>query len=92
VVLTAVFLTMIMGATAKKAAPATGGLVISLALNLIHLVSIPVTNTNINPARSTSQAIFAGGDQLGQLRLFIDCTDHRRRHRRSDPPLRDRGS
>ncbi len=46
------------------------GLAIGLALTLIHLVSIPVTNTSVNPARSTSQAIFAGTDQLGQLWLF----------------------
>ena len=70
VVLTAVFLVVIMGATSKKAAPAMGGLAIGLALTLIHLISIPVTNTSVNPARSTSQAIFAGGDQIGQLWLF----------------------
>lgn len=69
-VLTAVFLVVIMGSTAKKAAPAMGGLAIGLTLTLIHLVSIPVTNTSVNPARSTSQAIFAGGDQLGQLWMF----------------------
>jgi aquaporin Z len=70
VVLTAVFLVVILGATAKKAAPAMGGVAIGLALTLIHLISIPVTNTSVNPARSTSQAIFAGSDQLGQLWLF----------------------
>ncbi len=70
VVLTAIFLIVILGATAKKATPAMGGLSIGLALTLIHLISIPVTNTSVNPARSTSQAIFAGGDQLGQLWLF----------------------
>lgn len=70
VVLTAVFLVVIMGATAKKAAPAMGALTIGLVLTLIHLVSIPVTNTSVNPARSTSQAIFAGSDQIGQLWLF----------------------
>ncbi len=70
VVLTAVFLAVIMGATAKKASPGMAGLAIGLALTLIHLVSIPVTNTSVNPARSTSQAIFAGSDQLGQLWLF----------------------
>ena len=58
VVMTAVFLIVIMGATAKKASPAMGGLAIGLALTLIHLISIPVTNTSVNPARSTSQAIF----------------------------------
>ena len=70
IVLTAVFLVVILGATAKKAAPAMGGLAIGLALTLIHLISIPVTNTSVNPARSTSQALFAGSDQLGQLWLF----------------------
>ncbi len=70
VVLTAVFLIVIMGATSKKAAPAMGGLAIGLALTLIHLISIPVTNTSVNPARSTSQAIFAGGDQIAQLWMF----------------------
>ncbi len=70
VVLTAVFLLVILGATSKKAAPAMGGLAIGLALTLIHLISIPVTNTSVNPARSTSQAIFAGTDQIGQLWLF----------------------
>ncbi|WP_040492639.1 aquaporin Z [Ilumatobacter nonamiensis] len=70
VVLTAVFLVVIMGVTSKKAAPAMGGLAIGLTLTLIHLVSIPVTNTSVNPARSTSQAIFAGADQLAQLWLF----------------------
>ena len=70
VVLTAVFLLVILGATARRASPAMGGLAIGLCLTLIHLVSIPVTNTSVNPARSTSQAIFAGSDQLAQLWLF----------------------
>ena len=70
VVMTAMFLIVIMGATAKKAAPAMGGLAIGLMLALIHMISIPVTNTSVNPARSTSQAIFAGGDYLPQLWLF----------------------
>lgn len=70
VVLTAVFLVVICGATAKKAAPAAAGAAIGLALTLIHLVSIPVSNTSVNPARSTSQAIFAGSDQLAQLWAF----------------------
>lgn len=70
VVLTAVFLIVILGATSKKAAAGMGGLAIGLCLTLIHLISIPVTNTSVNPARSTSQAIFAGTDQLGQLWLF----------------------
>ena len=46
------------------------GLAIGLGLTLIHLISIPVTNTSVNPARSTSQALFAGGDYTGQLWLF----------------------
>lgn len=70
VVMTAMFLIVILGATAKKAAPAMGGLAIGLMLTLIHLISIPVTNTSVNPARSTSQAIFAGGDYPIQLWLF----------------------
>lgn len=69
-VLTAVFLVVILGATAKRVAAGMGGLAIGLALTLIHLISIPVTNTSVNPARSTSQAIFAGADQIGQLWLF----------------------
>ena len=59
-----------MGATAKKAAPGMGGLAIGLMLVLIHLISIPVTNTSVNPARSTATAVFAGGDYLTQLWLF----------------------
>lgn len=70
VVLTAIFLIVILGATAKNAAAGAGGAAIGLCLTLIHLVSIPVTNTSVNPARSTSQAIFAGTEQLGQLWLF----------------------
>ncbi len=59
VVLTAVFLIIIMGATSRKAAPAMGGLAIGLGLTLIHLISIPVTNTSVNPARSTGAAVIA---------------------------------
>lgn len=70
VVMTAMFLIVIMGATAKKASAAMGGLAIGLMLTLIHMISIPVTNTSVNPARSTSQAIFAGGDYIPQLWLF----------------------
>jgi aquaporin Z len=70
VVMTAMFLIVIMGATAKKAAAGMAGLTIGLMLVLIHLISIPVTNTSVNPARSTSQAIFAGGDYIPQLWLF----------------------
>jgi aquaporin Z len=70
VVMTAMFLIVIMGITARKGSPGFAGLAIGLALTLIHLISIPVTNTSVNPARSTSQAIFAGSDQLAQLWLF----------------------
>ena len=70
VVLTAVFLLIIQGATAKRAAAGFGGLAIGLALTLIHLISIPVTNTSVNPARSTGPALFAGPDYLMQLWLF----------------------
>jgi aquaporin Z len=70
IVLTAFFLIIILGATAKRAAAGMGGLAIGLALALIHLISIPITNTSVNPARSTSQALFAGGDYIPQLWLF----------------------
>jgi aquaporin Z len=70
IVMTAMFLIVIMGATAKNAAPGFGGLAIGLMLTLIHLISIPVTNTSVNPARSTSQAFIAGGDYIPQLWLF----------------------
>lgn len=70
VVMTAMFLIVIMGATAKKAAAGMGGLAIGFMLVLIHLISIPVTNTSVNPARSTATALFAGGDYIPQLWLF----------------------
>ena len=69
-VLTAAFLIIILGSTAKRAAVGFAPIAIGLGLTLIHLISIPITNTSVNPARSTSQAIFAGGDALGQLWLF----------------------
>lgn len=70
-VMTFMFLIVIMGATDERAAKSFGGLAIGLALTLIHLISIPVTNTSVNPARSISQAIFVGGWALSQLWLFI---------------------
>jgi len=70
VVMTFMFLMIILGSTHPKAPGGFAGLVIGLGLTLIHLVSIPVTNTSVNPARSTSQAIFAGDWALGQLWLF----------------------
>ena len=71
VVLTAVFLLVILGATAKRAVAGFAGLAIGLCLTLIHLVSIPVTNTSVNPARSTGPALFAGdAGAVDQLWLF----------------------
>lgn len=69
-VLTAFFLIVILGATDKFANGKFGGIAIGLALTLIHLISIPITNTSVNPARSTSQAIFASGEYIPQLWLF----------------------
>ena len=69
-VMTFFFLVVIIGATHPKAPPGFAGLAIGLALTLIHLISIPVTNTSVNPARSTGPAIFAGGAYLSQLWLF----------------------
>jgi aquaporin Z len=71
-VMTFMFVFIIVGATDKNASPGFAGLAIGLALTLVHLISIPVTNTSVNPARSISQALFAeGGWALGQLWLFI---------------------
>lgn len=70
IVMTFGFLMVILGATHSKAPAGFGGLAIGLCLTLIHLISIPVTNTSVNPARSTSQAIFAGGWAIDQLWLF----------------------
>ena len=70
IVMTFMFLIVILGATHKNASPGFGGMAIGLALTLIHLISIPVTNTSVNPARSTAQAIFVGAEAVGQLWLF----------------------
>ena len=70
VVLTALFLLVILGATAKRAAAGFAGLAIGLCLTLIHLVSIPVTNTSVNPARSTGPALFGPSIALEQLWMF----------------------
>ncbi len=70
VVMTAMFLLVIMGATDKRAPHGFAPIAIGLCLTLIHLISIPVTNTSVNPARSTGVAIFAGGWALSQLWLF----------------------
>ncbi|MDE2052296.1 MAG: aquaporin Z [Gammaproteobacteria bacterium] len=69
-VMTFMFLIVILGATHLRAPVGFAGIAIGLALTLIHLISIPVTNTSVNPARSTGPAIFAGGWALGQLWFF----------------------
>jgi aquaporin Z len=70
VVMTMMFLFIIMGATDKRAPQGLAPIAIGLGLTLIHLISIPVTNTSVNPARSTGVAVFVGGWALGQLWLF----------------------
>jgi aquaporin Z len=70
VVMTAMFLVIIMGATDKRAPQGFAPIAIGLGLTLIHLISIPVTNTSVNPARSTGVALYVGGWALGQLWLF----------------------
>ena len=70
VVMTCMFLLIILGATDERAPGGFAPVAIGLGLTLIHLISIPVTNTSVNPARSTGVAVFAGGWALGQLWLF----------------------
>lgn len=70
VVMTAMFLLIILGATAKRAPAGFAPLAIGLGLTLIHLISIPVTNTSVNPARSTAVAVYVGDWAMGQLWLF----------------------
>lgn len=69
-ILTAFFLIIILGATDSHANTKFAGIAIGLALTLIHLISIPISNTSVNPARSLSQALFAGGEPLRQVWLF----------------------
>ena len=69
-VLTMMFLIIILGATDKFAHGKFAGIAIGLALTLIHLISIPITNTSVNPARSLSQALYVGGEPLSQVWLF----------------------
>ncbi len=68
--LTMFFVIVIMGTTDKFANGKFAGIAIGLCLTLIHLISIPITNTSVNPARSLSQAVFVGGQALSQLWLF----------------------
>lgn len=70
IVMTFTFVTVILGVTGKNAPQGFAPLTIGLCLTLIHLISIPVTNTSVNPARSTGPALFVGGAALGQLWLF----------------------
>lgn len=70
IVMTAFFLLIILGATSRRAPAGFAPLAIGLALALIHLISIPVTNTSVNPARSTGVAFYAGGLAVSQLWLF----------------------
>ncbi|HVN69047.1 MAG TPA: aquaporin Z [Candidatus Binatia bacterium] len=70
IVCTFVFLMVILGATDKRAPAGFAGIAIGLVLTLIHLISIPIDNTSVNPARSTGPAIFAGAAELSQLWLF----------------------
>ena len=70
VVMTMMFLVIILGATDKRAPAGMAPIAIGLGLTLIHLISIPVTNTSVNPARSTAVAVYAGDWALGQLWLF----------------------
>ena len=70
VVMTAMFVLIIMGATDPRAPAGFAPIAIGLTLTLIHLISIPVTNTSVNPARSTGPALFVGGWALQQLWLF----------------------
>ena len=71
VVLTALFLYVILGVTSVRATPAFAGLTIGLCLTLIHLVSIPIDNTSVNPARSLGVAWFGGGAALAQVWVFL---------------------
>ena len=70
VLMTFFFLIVILGATSSRAPSGFAPIAIGLALTLIHLISIPVTNTSVNPARSTGPALLAGGAYLGQLWMF----------------------
>jgi len=70
VLMTFFFLLVILGATSSRAPSGFAPIAIGLALTLIHLISIPVTNTSVNPARSTGPALFAGAAYLGQLWMF----------------------
>ena len=78
VLMTFFFLMIIIGSTSKGAAAGFAGIPIGLGLTLIHLVSIPVTNTSVNPARSTGPALFAGGEYVVAALAVLAGADHRR--------------
>jgi aquaporin Z len=71
IVMTGAFVFAVMSTTRKEFSPAALGLTVGLALTLVHLISIPIDNTSVNPARSFAMAIFAGGDAIEQLWAFI---------------------
>lgn len=71
VILTFLFVFVVLSATGKRGNPGAAGVAIGLALTTVHLVGIPLTGTSVNPARSFGPALFAGGDALAQLWLFI---------------------
>ena len=90
--MTMIFLFIIMGATHGKAPVGFAPLAIGLGLTLIHLVSIPVTNTSVNPARSTGPALFAGGWALAPALAVLGSAAHRRGAGRLSLPLAQRGA
>jgi aquaporin Z len=71
IVMTAVLMFVVLSTTHRKFSPGAGGLAVGLTLALIHLISIPIDNTSVNPARSIGVGVFAGGDAIGQLWAFI---------------------
>jgi aquaporin Z len=71
VILTALFVFAVLGATSKIANPATAGIVIGFSLTVVHLIGIPITGTSVNPARSLGPALIVGGTALSQVWLFI---------------------
>lgn len=71
VVLTAVFLYVILGATSSRGPAGFAGIPIGLTLALIHLISIPISNTSVNPARSLAASVYGGGEALGHVWLFF---------------------
>jgi len=71
VILTFIFVLLILGVTADKSKGSIAGVVIGLTLTFVHIVGIPLTGTSVNPARSIGPALFAGGDAMGDLWIFI---------------------